>query len=240
MAVGLSRRQSVLVTVSLTLVALSFAGVWPATPPIQTVGGTSEPTATPTPTEPAQTAEQPCPKYVEFYSNTTVAVRNRKNELVSTVSLAYNLSGDVTAFFVAYENNTILGIERVFRGGRAHADGASLQLDRRLKGNHTITVHVFSDSNENSEYDRGSDRPCYHDGSRVQAGPKTFNFSSDSGENTRSPTRELEPSSPISTEYSPTIDAVEGGPVTPVSVFAFVGSIMAGVTLVLLVLRYRE
>lgn len=79
--------------------------------------------------------------------------------------------------FVAWVDGFPLGAIDV-TGGPTHADGAVIELDRRLTGEHEVNVVVHRDSDGDGEFDLGSDPPCLDgDGEVVQTGPTTVHFS---------------------------------------------------------------
>jgi hypothetical protein len=90
------------------------------------------------------------------------------------VHIGYSLPSEKTrVFFVAYENDTQLGVEKISHDGELSAvvDGASLQLDTKLKGSHTIRVETYWDENWNGEFDPEIDRKC------AETDPITVDFS---------------------------------------------------------------
>jgi hypothetical protein len=165
--------MAMLAAVGTVLLAGCLSGVGPSTSPTPSPDKTPGPTGTATLTEPQQPADQNCPETVSFYS-----IGDHAGWAPDNVNVGFYSPGDVDAFFVVLENDSILGIERWSEGKAVHVDGSTITLDQRLAGNHTIRVVAYADSNGDGEFHRGTDRPCYHQGTRDQAGPTTFNFSS--------------------------------------------------------------
>lgn len=95
----------------------------------------------------------------------------------NTLRLKYVLPANVSVFFVAYENNTILGIEHVNTTSSVAADGEPFTLNTQLSGTHTVNVKLYEDTNGNGDFDPDVDTVCRHNGAIVQTGTKTLNFS---------------------------------------------------------------
>lgn len=95
----------------------------------------------------------------------------------NTLRLGYGLPANVSVFFVAYENDTILGVKHVTTNSSVAATGETFTLNTQLSGTHTVNVMLYEDTNENGDYDPNADSLCRRNGTAVQTGPRTFNFS---------------------------------------------------------------
>lgn len=161
-------------------------------------GGTASTTSTTPPTSgtppTGTTADVPPPTdcgdvWVAFYAVGT-DVQDRLWD-PDAVSIGYTVPGGERVFFVAYEggdhrNGTVIGVERVEYGSGypVTADGAPVELDRPLSGEHAVSVVAHADSNGDGEFDRTRDRACLSDGKLVTTGVRTFDFSAFGGETT--------------------------------------------------------
>lgn len=170
------RRLAVMAAVSAVMMAGCISGGGATTSPAQPAGDTTSPAGTVTPIGSVQSAEKPCPDALAFWN-----LGKRPGWSQNSVSVGFFAPAAIDAFhpvyFVVYENDTILGMERWTGGEAVHVDGFTIPLDEELDGNHTISGRVHVDTNENETFDRGTDRPCYHNGSRNQAGPEPIDFS---------------------------------------------------------------
>ena len=110
---------------------------------------------------------------IAFWGLEGPAAQNWSND---ALRLGYTLSGEV--ILVAFEDAEVLGSDHVTISGEqpVTADGAVLDLDEPLSGEHTVTVGVYADSNGNGSFDPDADRPCVTDGDLVRAGPTTIDF----------------------------------------------------------------
>ncbi|MDX1658972.1 MAG: hypothetical protein R3343_09150 [Nitriliruptorales bacterium] len=134
--------------------------------------GTSEPAAGPTDVE--ATSGGACAEAtIGFWGFEGPAAQNWSND---ALRLGYTLKGEF--ILVAFEDEQVLGTDHVSISGdhAVSADGAVLNLDEPLSGEHTVTVVVYADSNDNGSFDPDADRPCASDGDLVQAGPTTIDF----------------------------------------------------------------
>lgn len=172
--------------VGLVLLAGCSSSIDPAVSPTQSPEITSP--APVTHNGSLQPATRPCPEAISFW-NLPDSTSNSAGWSANEVSAGFYSPGTVDffnrTFFVVYQNDTILGVEPFWSdSGAVHVDGFTIPLDNRLTGTHTIRVVVYADTNENQEFDRETDRPCYYKGSINQAGPKTINFSSNTATET--------------------------------------------------------
>lgn len=94
-----------------------------------------------------------------------------------TLRLGYGLPANVSVFFVAYENDTILGVNHVTTDEAVVADGSTLRLNSELSGSHKVHVKVYHDTNENGDFDSQSDSVCHLDGKEIRTRAATLNFS---------------------------------------------------------------
>lgn len=94
-----------------------------------------------------------------------------------TLRLGYGLPANMSVFFVAYENDTILGVNHVTTDEAVVADGSTLRLNSELSGSHTVHVKVYHDTNENGDFDSQSDSVCHLDGNEIRTRTATLNFS---------------------------------------------------------------
>lgn len=95
----------------------------------------------------------------------------------NTLRLKYALPANVSVFFVAYENDTVLGIKHITTESSVAADGDTFTLNTQLSGTHTVNVKLYEDTNRNGDFDPDVDTVCRHNGAIVQTGTKTLNFS---------------------------------------------------------------
>lgn len=96
------------------------------------------------------------------------------------IRIGYTLPPNTSVLFVAYENDTVLGTTHAVNTDTEYAiasDGDVIRLEHELHGNHTIRVVAVADSNRNGVFDPEVDRACRRDGTLVQAGPRTIDFS---------------------------------------------------------------
>lgn len=175
-------RHAALPTLFALLVLAGCVGFVPAHGDTTTESSTARTTEPP----PKTTVETPPPTdcgtlWVAFYAVGT-DVQNRLWD-PDTISIGYTVPGNASVFFVAYENGThengtVLGAEHVEHntGYGVTADGAPVELDRTLSGEHTVSVVAHADADGDDEFDRRVDPACLNDGELVQAGPSTFDF----------------------------------------------------------------
>lgn len=114
------------------------------------------------------------------------------------VRIGYTLPPNASVFFVAYEDDTVLGVTHARNGDPDYAiasDGDEIHLETALEGTHTIRVVAIADVNRNGEFDPGTDVPCHSNGALAQAGPETIDFdrfdgnqTTDKNETTAGPT----------------------------------------------------
>lgn len=96
-----------------------------------------------------------------------------------TLRLGYGLPANVSVFFVAYENDTILGTTHITTDESVAADGDTFTLNTSLSGTHTVNVKLYTDTNGNGTYDPGTDAVCRQseEGNVIQTGAVSLNFS---------------------------------------------------------------
>ena len=87
--------------------------------------------------------------------------------------IGYETSGPTEILFVAYENDTVLGMNYVTSRQAMASDGDYVPLDRPLSGNHTVQVRAYGDENGNGKFDPQTDTRC-----SAQTKPLSQNFSS--------------------------------------------------------------
>lgn len=163
----LTNRHTVLASIVILVVLLAGC--------LTGIGG-SQPQTTTTPAEPIEAAsETPCVTSLAYYNvgNGSAAATSPDQ-----VSIGYAIDDGASIVFVAAENETILGTSVTSAEYNSVADGHSITFDEQLDGIHTVHVSAYEDTNQNQEFDRGIDRPCYSNGEHVQTKKKTFNFSS--------------------------------------------------------------
>lgn len=80
-----------------------------------------------------------------------------------------------TVLFVVTEENAVLGVES-WSYGAAEIDGATVELDRPLYGDHTIRVTMYADRDGDAELDPETDAVCTRDGTPVRTDPTTVDF----------------------------------------------------------------
>ncbi|MFB6112929.1 MAG: hypothetical protein ABEJ58_02350 [Halodesulfurarchaeum sp.] len=131
------------------------------------------------PGEPRSTTRDPptqCAEWVSFFGEPGEFRWDRNH-----VAIGYTLSPNASVFFVAIENDSIVGVSSHHSTlGADHpvtADGDRIELERNLSGVHTIRVVAVRDSNRNGRFDPATDQPCREDGEVIQAGPRALNFS---------------------------------------------------------------
>lgn len=94
-----------------------------------------------------------------------------------TLRLGYGLPANVSVFFVAYENDTVLGVIHISTDESVAADGDTFTLNTKLSGMHTVNVKMYTDTNGNGAYEAGTDAVCRQNGDVVQTGAVSLNFS---------------------------------------------------------------
>ena len=95
------------------------------------------------------------------------------------VRIGYTLPPNASVFFVAYEDDTVLGVTHATNFDPDYAiasDGDVIGLKTALEGTHTIRVVAVADVNRNGEFDPATDVPCRSNGALAQAGPETIDF----------------------------------------------------------------
>lgn len=138
--------------------------------------GEPQPQTTTTPAQPIEAAsETPCVSSLAYYSIVGSASATSPDKVL----IGFRIDGGASVIFVASENETILGTSFTSAEYGSVADGHSITFDEQLDGTHTVRVSAYEDTDRNQEFDRGTDRPCYSDGERVQTTKHAFNFSSD-------------------------------------------------------------
>ena len=116
------------------------------------------------------TATSSCPSGISFYG-----LGNDVEPFfwdADQVSIAVSIPRESNVTFVVLENDTVLGTKTItnqFNDTAVH-DGAQIRLDKSFSGNHTIRVVAFADG-----YHPDAE-PCTEDGSIVQEGPETIDF----------------------------------------------------------------
>lgn len=91
------------------------------------------------------------------------------------------IPAQASLFYVVYENETMLGLSHVKTDGGGVGTGATIRLESQLRGNHTIRIEVYEDTDGDGEFDPATDRPVRNGDGLVRAGPQTFNFSAFAG-----------------------------------------------------------
>lgn len=87
--------------------------------------------------------------------------------------VGYELGSGADILLVAYENDTVLGVEHVTSNRAVASDGETLRLDRPLAGTHTVRVLAYGDTNGDGQFDPQTDTRC-----PIQTERLTLNFSS--------------------------------------------------------------
>jgi hypothetical protein len=97
----------------------------------------------------------------------------------STVRVSYRLPANTDIFLVAYVDGEIAGVsfDADLGNGSYHVDGLGVDLRREFTGPHLVQVVVYTDRDLNRQFDPSTDRPCLTNGTVLQAGPSTLNFS---------------------------------------------------------------
>ena len=80
--------------------------------------------------------------------------------------------------FVAFVDGEALGEEYVTWDHPMAADGASIELEQKISGNHTVWVAAFDDENGNRTFDPGTDRRCTAGGEPIRTDKVTHDFPS--------------------------------------------------------------
>lgn len=94
-----------------------------------------------------------------------------------TLRLGYGLPANSSIFFVAYENDTIIGVTHISTDESVAADGDTFTLNTQLSGEHTVTVKMYTDTNGNDTYDSDTDAVCHQNGDVIQTRTVSLNFS---------------------------------------------------------------
>jgi hypothetical protein len=76
--------------------------------------------------------------------------------------VGWTVPGNRSTLFVAFENETVVGVDHVEYEGSVTADGAGVPVDDD-DGTGRYAVVAMLDANGNGEYDPGTDRPCSDD-----------------------------------------------------------------------------
>ncbi len=92
--------------------------------------------------------------------------------------MSFTIPANTTLFLVAYVDGEVAGTSFHADTGDTitTAEGFRVNLQRSYSGLHVVQTVVYSDQNENGEFDRDIDAPCTVNGSVVQAGPERMNF----------------------------------------------------------------
>lgn len=137
---------------------------------------TPNPTVTATPV-PLQAAGTPCDEdlWIDFWR----PQNDKGGWTQSNVRVSYTLPANASIFLVAYVDGRVAGVsfDADYGTGGYHVDGYGFDLDRTLDGHHLVQVVVYTDENENRQFDRDVDSPCLVDGDVAQAGPSRLNYS---------------------------------------------------------------
>lgn len=165
---------SVVAGVALVVVlggCLAGAGVGQPQSPNSPAPTTGTPTASPAP------ATTNCANFVSFYG---LDSPGKTGWAPDRIAIGYTVPANASVFFVAFEEGTVLGTTHVTTrevGYAVTADGDGIPLDEPLAGTHTVRVAAYADSNDNGQFDAGTDAPCRTDGTPVEAGPRRIDFS---------------------------------------------------------------
>lgn len=93
------------------------------------------------------------------------------------VRITSEVPAHTSVLFVAYVDDSIAGVSAEHTQERpVVSDGGTIELDEPRSGEHTVTVVVFNDTNDNRRLDRDMDEPCENGGGIVQTVPKRINF----------------------------------------------------------------
>lgn len=93
------------------------------------------------------------------------------------IRLGHSIPANTSFLSVAYVDGSVAGAKYNPSHDEAVADdGSPVRLNDSYSGRHTVLVVVYSDENENEQFDAGTDRPCLADGEVVQAGPRVVDF----------------------------------------------------------------
>jgi len=97
----------------------------------------------------------------------------------NTVWVDFNHKASAQVRLVVLENDTILGMTQTERptDNSTSSDGESITLRTKLSGEHTIRVVVYPATGEGDQFDPEEATPCLHEGSIVQTGSTTIDFS---------------------------------------------------------------
>lgn len=95
-----------------------------------------------------------------------------------SVRVSYTLPANTSVFLLAYVDGEPAGVsfDADYGTGRYHVDGFGFDLERAFTGSHLVQVVVYTDENENGQFDSGVDSPCLVDGEVLQAGPTRLNY----------------------------------------------------------------
>lgn len=138
------------------------------------VGGAAQ--TPPHQTPPASPNGSECASWVAFYGLGSPAQRTWAPD---RISIGYTVPPGASVFFVAFEDETILGATHVSTEDLDHgitADGDGIPLEEPLNGSHRIHVTTYMDANENDRFDPALDRPCRSDGELVRTDSQRINF----------------------------------------------------------------
>lgn len=81
--------------------------------------------------------------------------------------VGWTVPGNQSTLFVAFENETVVGVDHVRYDQSVTADGAGVPVDDD-SGTGRYAVVAMLDVNGNGEYDPGTDRPCSDDEDGVE------------------------------------------------------------------------
>ncbi|MBV0900446.1 PQQ-binding-like beta-propeller repeat protein [Haloarcula salina] len=93
------------------------------------------------------------------------------------IRITAEVPANMSVLFVVYVDDSISGVSAEQTQEKPVAiDGGTIELDEPRAGEHTVTVVVFNDTNDNQRLDRDVDEPCKNGGGIVQTMPERINF----------------------------------------------------------------
>ena len=97
----------------------------------------------------------------------------------NTVWVDFNREASAQVRLVVLENDTVLGMTQTERpaDNNTSSGGEPITLRTKLSGEHTIRVVVYPATGEGDQFDPEEATPCQHEGSIVQPGSTTIDFS---------------------------------------------------------------
>ena len=113
--------------------------------------------------------------YLSFYGLDSTSSNNMWSP--STVSVSYSVGATPPGYIVVFEGDEVLGIKESMDKPHIVVDGNVIQLDRKLSGEHTIRVVMYTSIGGNDHFNADQATPCHSDGEIIQTEERTMNFS---------------------------------------------------------------